>query len=356
MIAQGLWSRTLGRGTTWVVDGMIAALCLACCIIYSAILGDIFTSLLEQFGPILVAAQFNHRMTNVVAITVTLLLPMSLLKNLSALAFTSLLGFGSILYTVVFITIRAMDGTYQLGTGRFAEDGVVVDLPPSLSPSKWWKMDVASLVLISTYGLAYVAHYNAPTFYRELTDTNSQRFTVVVSASYAILMVLYAVTMVAGYSTFGDHCHGNILLNYHPSDGLATLGRLATGFSILFGFPLVVTGAREGLVSCLGSLGFAGWGSDKNHVVLVVIILTFVTVVACTVKDVSLVVGVTGATMGSAIVYICPALLYTRAVRLVKGADSIEYRAARWNLALVPFGVAIAALGVYMMVKESSLG
>ena len=36
--------------------------------------------------------------------------------------------------------------------------------------------------------------------------------------------------MMAGYVTFGDVCQGNILLNYHPNDVLATLGRIATGY------------------------------------------------------------------------------------------------------------------------------
>jgi sodium-coupled neutral amino acid transporter 10 len=201
--------------------------------------------------------------------------------------------------------------------------------------------------------MAYVAHYNAPTFYRELKNTNSRRFAIMVSASYSLLTVLYIVAMVAGFSTFGSACHGNILLNYHSSDMLATLGRLATGCSILFGFPLIVTGTREGLINCGSSLGYPQLGKKKNHVVLVGTILTVVTVTSCAIPDVSLVVGLTGATLGSAIVYICPALIYTRAVRLVQGAESPDYRAARWNLALVPFGVAIATLGVYMTIQES---
>lgn len=343
---------------------MNATLCLACCVIYSGIIGDVFTSLLAvaQANHLIPAVYSNNRTTNIIAVTVTLLFPMSLLKTMSALAFTSLLGFASILYTVLFITIRALDGAYALGSGRFVTDIdaniLVQQEQPSFERTSLWQVDSTSLVLVSTYGLAYVAHYNAPSFYRELENTNSQRFATLVSASYSILIVLYVVTMMAGYSTFGDACQGNILLNYHPSDGLATLGQHATGCSILFGFPLVVTGAREGLINCFSSLGvLAAAGSDKNHVALVVAILTFVAATACTVKDVSLVVGVTGAAMGSAVVYIFPALIYTRAVLQTKGAESVDYRIARWHVAfLVPFGVAIAALGVYMTVKESSLG
>ena len=74
--------------------------------------------------------------------------------------------------------------------------------------------------------------------------------------------------MVAGYSTFGDVCQGNILLNYSSSDILSTLGRLATGLSIIFGFPLISNGAREGLKNASSALGFSSISDPKNHLKL----------------------------------------------------------------------------------------
>lgn len=148
--------------------------------------------------------------------------------------------------------------------------------------------------------------------------------------------------MSAGYATFGDVCKGNILLNYHPKDLLSTLARVATGCSILFGFPLVMCGVRESLVGVVSSL----WGVDleKYHVLLVTLILALVTVISVTVTDVSLVVGLTGAVMGSFIVYICPGLICS-------GIEGISKR----NLALIPFGLFIGGLGVYMTLKEAGI-
>jgi hypothetical protein len=96
------------------------------------------------------------------------------------------------------------------------------------------------------------------------------------------------------------------------------------------------------------SLGFESWGGDENHFLLVSGILMVVTAISCTVKDVSLVVGLTGAAMGSFIVYICPPIIYSKAVALVKGTDSAEYRSVKVSLTLVPFGVCIAILGCFM--------
>merc|ERR1712129_385006 len=212
-----------------MVDSIIAILCTACAIIYSGILGDVFTPLLASAG---LPAHLNSRSSNIIVLTLTVLFPLSLIKNLSALAFTSILGFCAIAYTVVFMLYRSLDGSYS-PTGRFLTEEVLSITPPSFTKSTLWNFDFSSLVLASNLGLAYIAHYNAPIFYRQLKNRSSKRFNVMVSVSFMVLTLLYVTTMSAGYATFGDVCEGNILLNYHPKDLLSTLARVATGCSIL---------------------------------------------------------------------------------------------------------------------------
>ena len=123
---KGLWSRTLGAGSAWVVDACIALMCLSAAIIYSGILGDVSTSLLTLAGA---PAALVRRPTNILAITACLLLPLSLLKDLSKLAFTSLLGCAAVLYTVTFMAIRAFDGSYAPGGANYGK------LPAALLPT-----------------------------------------------------------------------------------------------------------------------------------------------------------------------------------------------------------------------------
>eukprot|EP00531_Pseudo-nitzschia_arenysensis_P021035 CAMPEP_0116155076 /NCGR_PEP_ID=MMETSP0329-20121206/22119_1 /TAXON_ID=697910 /ORGANISM="Pseudo-nitzschia arenysensis, Strain B593" /LENGTH=487 /DNA_ID=CAMNT_0003652095 /DNA_START=130 /DNA_END=1590 /DNA_ORIENTATION=+ len=340
---KGLWKRTIGENSAYLVDSMIAIMCLSCSVIYSGILGDVFTPLLKQAG---FPDQWNGRTSNIVIITAIFLLPLSLIKDLSALAFTSVLGFGSILYTVLFILTRYFDGSYMLPDGKFLQDGLI--MTPTFKQASMWNFGFKALVLASNFGLAYIAHYNAPNFYRSLKDANTKRFRSMVGISFFTLAILYTATMMAGFATFGDVCQGNILLNYHPNDLLSTLGRLATGLSILFGFPLVACGAREAIIGLASSFGNDTLGSEKNNFSLVAGILTFVTIISCTVKDVSLVVGLTGAALGSTIVYICPPFIYSKAIALAHGADSPASRRAKLNLALVPFGLFIGVLGCIM--------
>jgi amino acid permease len=200
---KGLWSRTIGVKTTYIVDSMIAIMCLAASVIYSGILGDVCTPLLARAG---LAAKYNSRTTNILAVNLAFLLPMSLIKDLSALAFTSILGFSAIMYTVLFSVVRAVDGSYKAGTGKFVTDGVL-ELLPSFDKSTVWNFDFTSLVLASNLGLAYISHYNAPLFYRSLKDTNSKRFGQMVGFSFALLILLYIVTLAGTLVMSVTSCH-----------------------------------------------------------------------------------------------------------------------------------------------------
>lgn len=44
---KDLWSATMGADSSWIVDLCIGLMCLSCAIIYSGILGDVFTPLLD---------------------------------------------------------------------------------------------------------------------------------------------------------------------------------------------------------------------------------------------------------------------------------------------------------------------
>eukprot|EP00966_Prymnesium_polylepis_P028765 666626-Prymnesium_polylepis.1 len=74
---KGLWSRALGASTTWVVDLSIALMCLSAATIYSGILGDVITQMLALMR---VPAGMNVRGANIIAITLTALVPLSLLQ------------------------------------------------------------------------------------------------------------------------------------------------------------------------------------------------------------------------------------------------------------------------------------
>ena len=365
---KDLWAYAFGPKTAWVVDTMVFVQCFMVSILYTGLLGDVFSALLR--GTLGIVNQWTTRTSLILMAAVSVLFPLNLIRDLSALGFTSILGLTAVLYTVGFMVVRALDGTYGIGAatgtssiqegavvGKFIAEGLVPRIP-SFAKSSLWNVDLNSLVLTSNLGLAFISHYNAPSYWKSLgKSATSKTFSIVSRRAYLILATIYTTTMVAGYATFGDVSMGNILLNYSSSDKLATLGRLATGLSIIFGFPLISNGCREGFKNASDALGwFGGNGAvsnPKHHTKLVLSLLVVTTSLAIVAKDVGLVAGVTGALMGSSLVYICPTLLYSKIVEKRFGTDSNEYQQAKKNLLWIPFGIFTASMGVTMTLKNA---
>lgn len=356
---KGVWAEAFEPSTAWIVDSMVFCQCFLVCVLYTGLLGDIFSVLFKAVPPNnllvpMVPAFAKSRTGTILVATICILWPLNMIRDMSSLAFTSILGLIAVLYTVVFVLWRALDGTYSITSdpvGRFVAS---VAHTPSFADSTMFHLDLRTLILASNLGLAFIAHYNGPSYWQSLANATSARFSKVSFCAYAVLALLYVTIMAAGYATFGDACQGNILLNYAPDDILSTLGRLATGVSLLVGFPLVSKGAREGLKNASSALGWTSLSDEKNHFMLVTSLLVVTTAVALVVKDIALVSGLTGALMGSALVYVCPPLLHARIAQKKYGKGSMEDQQARGNLVLIPFGCFTAALGVAMTLKNAS--
>lgn len=360
---RGLGSYAFGSGVVPVlVDSMIFISCFMGCALYIGCMGDIFTELFKNDSNIGMGMEWTSdtnmdmlrplvasRSRVILLLTTSILLPLDLVKNLSALRFTSMLGVCAVVYTVSFMVLRALDGSYS-AVGRFVLDGSIT--PPSFEGSTLWSCGVRSLVLVSNLGLAFVAHYNAPTYYRELKKENYECFPSMVYQSYWILGAIYVATMCAGYSTFGDTAQGNILLNYHPKDKLGFVARLATGFSVIFGFPLVSNGAREGFKNTSMALGNSSVSDPENNVKVVLGMLACASLLAILVEDINIIAGFSGALFGSALVYIYPPFLYTRILKKYYGKESSEYRRGKRSLLFVPLGIFIALMGAIMTFKS----
>mmetsp|Transcript_6173 Transcript_6173/g.17582 ORF Transcript_6173/g.17582 Transcript_6173/m.17582 type:complete len:543 (+) Transcript_6173:126-1754(+) len=347
---KDLWTYAFGSDkSAWIVDTMVFVQCFFVSVMYAGLIGDIFSDLLQETLGI---HQWWTTRTNIICIFVfTILFPLSLIRDLRSLGFTSILGVIAVLYTVVFMMVRAVDGSYGVGseTGRFVAEGLLPE-EPSFAKSSLWNVDLTSLVLTSNLALAFMAHYNAPTYWKSLgKSASTKKFSTISKISYLILAIIYMAIMVTGYATFGDVCMGNILLNYSNSDVLAILGRLATGLSIIFGAPLQFHGCQEGFKNAASALDlFLALRNPKNHTLLVLSLLLIATNLAVITKDIALIASLTGAVTGSALVYICPTLLYFKIVERQLGADSMEYQLAKRNLVFIPFGLFTASLGVAM--------
>jgi amino acid permease len=202
-------------------------------IIYSRVIADSIPPVISNFlggGGI-----WTDKMTWFI-ISGALFFPLTCVRSMEELKWTSLLGFVTILYVVIIVIVRFF---------TFGPEGRA----PS---SEVHFTEVSSDVLrsVSAYGVAWGYHYNVPYFYKELRDGTPKVLMQSVVVAFPIILASYASVGILGYIMFGDAiaAHGgDIINNFADDDTAVNVGRLGLFFHFACVFPVLSVCARRGL-------------------------------------------------------------------------------------------------------------
>jgi amino acid permease len=117
---SAVWERALpnGRLTTFIPDLGCVCLTVGCLLFYSAFIGDLFGSLVSGIDGL--PSILRKRWSVLLLLHAVPILPLCLLKDLSALQYSSLTGLLGIFYTIFFVGKRLVDGSYAEGGKFFA--------------------------------------------------------------------------------------------------------------------------------------------------------------------------------------------------------------------------------------------
>jgi len=149
------WAESVGPSTSWIPAWSAMLKTSFACLAISMVLGDTFSSLLG-----------TARTPTLVGMTVLILLPLCLMKNLKSLAPFSLLGVMGMAYTAVAMTIRWLDGNYAMTktiegvavpTGELARD-VAAHLRAEFGSNGGFEslLNPSSLILLCMLSTAYM--------------------------------------------------------------------------------------------------------------------------------------------------------------------------------------------------------
>jgi len=340
------WEKSVGKSTSIIPAASCIAMTLLATITYSMILGDTFQALFSTAGLSL------SRSTTLLSITATTLLPLCLLNNLSALAPFSLLGIFGMGYTAIAMAIRYFTKCYAVGQGSF-----LADLPIKLQPSFGIKgaasaLSPSSLIFLCMLSTSFVAHFNAPKFYNELKNNTVKRFNTVVYSSFSISVAIFSAIASMGFLTFGGASNGLILNNYSNKDMLMCFSRVAVAISIIFSYPLAFVGCRDGILD-LANVPTAKRSKGLLNK-LTACLLSIITVAALSLKDLSFVMSLGGATLGNALIYVYPALMFRSMVKAMgdNAGKGLKREVIFSNLSAV-FGTCMGVIGTKMAFKAA---
>ena len=327
------WKHNVGSRTSWI-PALSCLMVTGCSVLtYSMILSDTFPNVLS-FLPI------PRRQQSLFSVTLLILVPLCLQESLGALAPVSMVGILGMIYTAGCMLWRSLDGTYIHPTAGIETNYGV------------WKTFAStnSVRLVSMLSTAFMAHYNCGRFYSELENNTLERFGLLVSSSYVMAFCLMAVIMVTGYWTFGNGVHSLVLQNYFANDQWMNLSKGAVTVSLLAGYPLAFVGVRDTVLE-LFVRPFrkvhqtnTAIGSRATSTIATIVLLAIITALACVLQDIGTILAVGGATWGTAVMYVFPALMIWKNPRLK------NYRLSA--LVTGGVGVALAGIGTYRLFRK----
>ena len=360
-----LWAKLFNVKTAWLADVAVFSLCFGCCIFYSAFVGDIFAYLSSAIG---LTGFLGKRWVALATISSTFLLPLCLLEDISSLQFSSMLGVCGILVTFATIAFRAFDGSYAPNSAL--AEAIGEKLRPSFPSPKFtlFKTGKGALVLANMMCVAFLAHYNAINYYKELENRSPRRYKVAIATGFGISLSIFAGMMILGYSIFGTACQPLILNNFHRTkDALATGARLAIGLAITFAYPLMFAGLKSSMFNLIDRPAAAAATAptktaarESNKTIkqaAIIAALSSITAIAfkCGEEDVSLVLGIVGSVLGCGVAYVLPGALRLSHMRSKKKAGlkngSVDIIVSHL---LVALGLIFGALGVWITIETES--
>mmetsp|Transcript_7069 Transcript_7069/g.15222 ORF Transcript_7069/g.15222 Transcript_7069/m.15222 type:complete len:415 (-) Transcript_7069:154-1398(-) len=286
---RDLWRVSIGSSSEKVVDWVLFFHCLFSCVGYITMIGDFSTKSLSGLLPGSILAE--RREVSIILITVFLIFPLSLYKSLDALKHTSVIGLAITAFSCAYVFYDVIANASDYGAGEVIRNN-------------FWYVDLDMFKTLALFNGSFSAHYNAPTYYAELKDRNFSNFVRLTLYSFAIATVLFTSFGIAGFARFGDQVLGNVLKSYSPDDFMVQLSWLFMMISTVFNFPHAFQRMRSSWTTLTGQ------GIDGSGLWLTIGLLLLCLWMGIAFQDIAVIKMIKGATLGVALMFIFPALIY----------------------------------------------
>ncbi|DBA01645.1 TPA: hypothetical protein N0F65_010296 [Lagenidium giganteum] len=284
-----------GKKVTIFVELNILIFCFGIAVAYLVTLGDILTPLGElYFGA---SSLFAQRWLLMSIACGTIMLPLSLLKDISSLQFSSILGVFSIIFLVIAVCIRSV--MYA------AESGLPKDIT--------WTINLEDgpdfMLSVPIVMFAFTCQVNVFSIYTELQRPCIRRMNKVVDRATMVSVAIYLVIGVVAYLAFGPSLidpkyKGNILLSFPLSDTLIAISRAAITFTVSVAFPLNIFPCRFTI-----DMMFFAQSRDSllRHVAVTSGLVFFALLLAIFCPSINVVFGIIGGTCSTVVCFCLPA-------------------------------------------------
>uniref|UniRef100_A0A4W4EUS4 Sodium-coupled neutral amino acid symporter 2 n=1 Tax=Electrophorus electricus TaxID=8005 RepID=A0A4W4EUS4_ELEEL len=220
----------------------------------------------------------------VLIVSVIIILPLSLLKNLGYLGYTS--GF-SLLCMVFFLIVICC----------------------------FWPLSAQTVYAVPILTFAFVCHPAILPMYEELKDRSRKKMQGVANVSFLAMFVMYLLAALFGYLTFSDAVEPELLHTYskvYKFDVVLLIVRLAVLTAVTLTVPVVLFPIRTSVNHLLGASKEFSW---IRHVIITFTLLAGVNLLVIFVPTIRDIFGFIGASAAAMLIFILPSAFYIKLVQ-----------------------------------------
>ncbi|KAI8819902.1 transmembrane amino acid transporter protein superfamily [Fimicolochytrium jonesii] len=312
---------------------------------YAVIVGDTLPLVLSHFIPNtnLIYPIISSRRIMITICTIFISLPLSLYRDVSALAKTSAISLAAIVFIILSV----------VGSG--------VALPAEKKGPAEGAMTVLEggfFQAIGVISFAFVCHHNTFLIYGSLKKPTMDRFAVVTRLSTGFSLLACLILAVGGYLVFTSKVEANILNNFPRDHLLINLARLCFGANMFLTFPLECFVCREVIYNYVyahptqldvalphGDVG--NLVSGRDHALITGALSLSAMGIALVTCDLGFVLEITGGFAATVLAYILPAACY---IKLASGPTFSWKKAG--PLASIFFGFVVMILSTILTLKS----
>ncbi|KAF7725184.1 hypothetical protein EC973_000350 [Apophysomyces ossiformis] len=283
-------------------DLAIACKCFGVAISYLIIIGDLMPQVITSF--------FSHADSSEILmdrrfwITVfmaTVILPLSFLRKLDSLKYTSIVSLIAVVYLVAIVAFHYISPSFP---------------PPPPEDVELFTFSTKFFSHLPVFVFAFTCHQNIFSVYNELQDNRLRVIAQTIFISIGSSAFIYEIVAILGYLSFGKDVRGNIIQEYPPSLFVAG-GRVAIVVLVVFSYPLQLHPCRNSLDKVLAwrtpearGLKIPPPPSAFKYFAMTTSILISSYLVSIAVSKLDLVLAFVGSTGSTTISFILPGLFY----------------------------------------------
>ncbi|XP_053925597.1 sodium-coupled neutral amino acid symporter 2 isoform X2 [Cuculus canorus] len=260
----------------------------------------------------------------VLLVSVVLILPLSLLKNLGYLGYTS--GFS--LLCMVFFLIVVIWKMFQIPCPMDSDIMNVTANVTLLAPlvhenitsddickPKYFIFNSQTVYAVPILTFSFVCHPAILPIYEELKSRSRKRMMSVSYVSFFAMFLMYLLAALFGYLTFYGNVEPELLHTYSAylgDDILLLIVRLAVLMAVTLTVPVVIFPIRSSITQLLwAGKEFRWW----RHCSITVALLAFTNVLVIFVPTIRDIFGFIGASAAAMLIFILPSAFYIKLVK-----------------------------------------